>query len=170
MLKCLFIRKKLYDYFDNCLSDIDRIKVKAHLDSCGKCRENLEQIRNIIDLAAQKKTPCPSEEFWHNFKVGLDRKLNQKLVPKFAFGGRLIFNLKPAFAYALALVFILVIGSRITNKDYRFVRMFAQSDEELVEEMALLDEVDQTQDLTQDKDSSYNEEIELLYQLDQTLT
>lgn len=169
MLKCLLLRRKLYDYSDNSLSDIDKIRVKEHLDVCNKCQDTLEQIKNLLDLAAQKNIPQPSEEFWHNFKIELDRKLNQKLVPQFTLRRRCSYSLKPALAYTLALIFILVIGSQI-NKNYRSIGLIAQTDEELVDEMELLDELEQTPELNQDKEASYKEEIELLLQYDQNLT
>ncbi len=99
MLKCLFIRKRLYDYFDDSLSGKNKAMVKSHLDICSGCRQRLKEIESIVGLAAEKKAPEPGEGFWHNFRVDLDRRLNQELVSPIIIKGGLKYHLKPAFAY-----------------------------------------------------------------------
>lgn len=143
MLKCLFIKRKLYDYLDNSLSDIDRIKVKAHLDVCSNCRERLSQIRSIIDLAANKCVPEPDNEFWHNFRIDLDRKLNEKLIPPIRIEHKLRYHLRPVFAYVGALIFILVIGigNYVYKRPYANLTRIAQ-DEDLINEISTLDDLE----------------------------
>lgn len=165
MLKCLFMKRKLYDYADNNLSDLDKIKVGSHLDVCAGCRERLEQIKSIIELAAQKISPEPSEEFWHDFKTGLDRKLNQRLTSPLVIGHPLKFSFNPVLAYALVLVFVVAIGSIFYNS-YHYSRLSSVNDDVLANDVVVLEEVSQTPVLSHDKDS-YIEEIKLLYQLGQ---
>ncbi len=143
MLKCLFIRKKLYDYLDNSLSDIDRIKVKKHLDVCNNCQDSLSQFKSIIALAAEKKTPHPDNEFWHNFRVDLDIKLNERLVVPINIERKLRYHLRPVFAYVGALIFILVIGigSYVYKRPYANLTRIAQEDD-LVEEILTLDDLE----------------------------
>ncbi len=143
MLKCLFIRRKLYDYLENSLSDLDRIKVKKHLDVCNNCQNSLSQLKSIIALAAEKKTPQPDNEFWHNFRVDLDRKLNERLVPPIKIERKLRYSLRPVFAYVGALIFILVIGigSYVYKRPYANLTRIAQ-DEDLINEILTLDDLE----------------------------
>jgi hypothetical protein len=139
MLKCLFLRRKLYDYLENSLSDIDRIKVKKHLDVCNNCQDSLSQLKIIIALAAEKKAPQPDNEFWHNFRVDLDRKLNERLVPPINIERKLSYRLRPLFAYVGALIFILVIGigSYVYKKPFANLTRIAQ-DKDLIDEILTL--------------------------------
>lgn len=167
MLKCLFIRRKLYDYLENSLSDIDRIKVKKHLDVCNNCQDGLSQLKSIIVLAAEKKAPQPDNEFWHNFRIDLDRKLNERFVPPINIERKLRYHLRPVFAYAGALVFILVIGigSYVYKRPYTALIRIAQ-EEDLVEEILTLDDL-KGGDLGLNDDANLEmdlEEINLSYQ------
>lgn len=165
MLKCLFIRRKLYGYFDNALSEMDRIKVKSHLDVCDECRHRLSQIKNIIDLATQKKIPQPNAEFWHNLKVDLDRRLNEILVPPIRIGHKPSYRLRPAFAYIATLILILVVGNYF-YKNLLSIPGHLTQDEELIEEIVTLQEIDEALQLNYDE-NAYIEELNLLFQLDQ---
>lgn len=168
MLKCLFIKRKLYDYLENCLSDLDMAKVESHLKSCNKCEQSLSRIKNILDLASGKQTPQPNAEFWHNFKIDLDRKLNERLVPKIKLERRLSYRLRPVFAYATILIFILLAGNYF-YKNIPSPLRYAEENADLVEETELLDEIDELTDLNHNEDA-YLDEINLLYQLDMDLT
>ncbi len=169
MLRCLFLRRKLYDYIDNSLSEIDRIRVNRHINLCDKCKERLNKIRTILDLAVQRKSPRPTDEFWYNFKIDLDRRLNEKLATPIILKQRLTYRLKPALAYTLILIFILTIGIYF-HKEHRPLKHLAQAEyDTLVDEIILLEEVSEAVDLD-DYEDSYIEEIELVYQLDSSAT
>lgn len=167
MLKCLFIRRKLYDYLENSLSDIDRIKVKKHLDVCNNCQDNLSQLRSIIALAAKKKAPQPDNEFWNNFKIDLDRKLNEKLVPPINIERRLRYHLRPVFVYAGALIFILAIGvgSYVYKRPHGTLIRVAEN-EDLINEILTLDDLEGSDlELNDNADLEIDlEEINLSYQ------
>lgn len=165
MFSCIFIKRKLYAYLDNALSEIEKIKVKKHLDICLSCQEKLSQMADIIDLAKNRKIPQPSEDFWHNFKIELDRKLNTRLVPEFSFQRNLNYHLRPVFVYASVLVFILAMSLYLYYKPTYLTR----SDLDLINEVNLLEEVTSDASLNHSEDM-YIEELNLLYQLNQDIT
>ncbi len=160
MLKCILIRRKLHDYSENGISEIEKSKINAHLDTCLSCRERLNQIRAVLDYAGAKNTPDVQEEFWRNFRVGLDEKLNNALVGPLILKPVRKFYLKPAFAYAVFLIFFLVMISALNRPPSVSRLQLAQGDEELVEETLTLDELDSALELNGDEDA-YLEEIDL---------
>lgn len=163
MFKCIFIKKKLYDYLDSCLSQADRTRVEKHLAICPDCDRLLGRMSRVIELAKNKKIPEPQEAFWYDFKTGLDRKLNARLLPEFDFKPKLKINLRPAFAYASVLILILAMGTYFYTQKKPL--QFSQSDADLVNELELLEEVSQDTALNHDE-KAYIDEINLLYQLD----
>lgn len=168
MLKCLLLKRKLYDYLENCLSDLDMGKVEGHLKTCNKCRQSLSRIKNILDLASQNQTPQPNVEFWHNFKIDLDRKLNARLVPEIKLERRLSYRLRPVFAYATILIFMLFAGGYFYKNSPSALR-YTEENTDLVDDTELLDELDEEANLNHSEDA-YLDEINLLYQLDVDLT
>lgn len=165
MLKCIIMKRKLYDYLENNLSEIEGLKVKKHLDVCQNCRMRSNQIKTVLDYASAKNTPQPNKEFWHDFKTDLDRKLNAALLRPLTLKPKPKFLLRPAFAYAMVLTFFLAaIGSL-----YKFhpspLLQLAQNDEELVSQAADLDELTETSELNHDEDA-YLEEIDLLLEVE----
>jgi hypothetical protein len=160
------IKRKLYDYLDDSLSEIAKSKVKNHLDACHNCRERLRQIKAILDFAGQKNIPQLKEEFWHNFKIDLDRKLNDTLVGPLTLKPLPRFYLKPALAYAALLVFFLSIAASLYKFPYPASLRLAQNDDQLTEEAIALDELDGDSGLNHDEDA-YLEEIDLFLALEQ---
>lgn len=165
MLKCIFIRRKIYDYLKKSLSEIDRFKVENHLDHCNKCRQNLVQLKDILEVESHKKSPQPDAQFWHNFKIDLERKLNEKLVGPITLKPKLSYRLKPAFTYALTLIFILVLGNYLL-KSSRSTSSRISQDEELVDEIETLYDLGEAVEFDY-SDDPYMEELDLLYQLDE---
>jgi predicted anti-sigma-YlaC factor YlaD len=159
MIRCIFIKKKLYDYLDDSLSELDKDKVKRHLERCFSCRKRLEQIDTLLALAKQKNIPQPSDEFWHNFQIGLDRK--------FRIRPSLSLRLKPVFAYASLLVAILTLG--VFLNFYTSPTLLSKTDLALVNEISMLEELTQETYLNHSEEA-YIEEIEILSALDQELT
>lgn len=165
MFKCIFIKRRLCDYLDNSLSEIEKMKVENHLGRCNKCSRNLNQLKIILNVASQKKAPQPNNEFWHNFKIDLDRKLNEKLVPTFSPKPSLSYRLRPAFNYALILIFILVASNYFFKNPVSTYLRFAE-DEDLAEEVDALEAIDDTAEFDYG-DNLYMEELNLFYQLDE---
>lgn len=152
MLGCILRRRKLYEYLDNSLSEIERLKVGKHLNNCPPCRKKLNQMQSLIDLVKNKKTPEPSEDFWHKFRVELDANLNSRLVAPFNFKPQLNWRLRPALAISLASVIIL---TGIYLFSHGRPLLLADADADLVEEIDLLEE------LSPDSSFTLNEDIEL---------
>ncbi len=165
MLRCLLIKRKLYDYLEGSLSQIQKIKVKSHLEVCSRCKEELYQLKNILDTASIRKIPQPSVEFWHNFKVDLDRNLNEKLMGSQEVRLKPRYYLKPAFAYILVLIFTLVVGNYLWKRPFVSLKLAAQN-EARIDEMESLDEEIETPELNQSEDG-YIDELNLIYELDQ---
>jgi len=156
------MKRKLYDYLNGTLSGLDKILVKKHLDACAGCRKKFEGIEHVIRLAEQKKTVEPGAEFWHDFKVGLDQRLNDELVSPLRLKGGTRTYLKPAFAYVFALVFILTIGVSFYRPHFSAARL----DQDLVNKIATLDELGEISVLDHDEDA-FLEEISLFYPFNQ---
>lgn len=185
MLKCILIRRKLYDYLENSLSEIAKLKVENHLHACHNCGERLGQIKAVLDFTGQKNIPQPKEEFWHNFKIDLDRKLNDALVSsltpletaersykrKVSLTGFTLkplprFYLKPALTYAVLLVFFLAIAASLYKFPHPASLRLTRNDDALAEEAIALDELGEASELNHDEDA-YLEEIDLFLALEQ---
>ena len=167
MIRCIFIKKKLYDYLDNSLSELEKDKVKRHLERCLSCQGKLKQMQSLLELTRQKEVPQPSDEFWHNFTTGLDRKLNQRLVPQFKIRPNLSLRVKPVFVYASLLVVILTLG--IFLNFYTSPTLLNRADLVLVNEIIMLEELTQEAYLNHSEEA-YVEEMEILSALSQELT
>lgn len=167
MFKCIFIKRKLYDYLDNSLSEKERIKVKEHLEICPVCQKRLNQMSDLIGLVKNKSLPQPSEDFWHNFGIELDKKLNTRLIPPFNFKPNLSYRLKPALV--LPLVSIVILALSLYLYFYGRSPFINRSDLALVDEISLLEEVNPELSLNHAEDA-YIEELNLFYQLNQNPT
>ena len=165
MWKCIFMKRKLYDYLENSLSEIDGMEVKEHLAICPTCQRCLSQMRSLIDLAKNKMTLQPSEDFWHNFRIELDRELNARLVPEFSFKTKLGHRLKPVLLYASVLIIILTTSLYFYNR----YQSLNSPDIALVNDISLLEEVTSETSLNHNEDA-YIEELDLLYELNQNPT
>ncbi|MDD5730562.1 MAG: zf-HC2 domain-containing protein [Candidatus Omnitrophica bacterium] len=153
MLKCFFIKRKLYDYLDNSLSETQRIGVKEHLARCRSCKEELNRMHGVIGLTRSKPSPVPSEDFWSKFNIELDEKLNNILVAPAAFKPKRKFLLKPALVMPVVSMIIIAIGMYflLNNKT---VSRSGHSESELINEILLLEEVSPEAVLI-DGDSAY---------------
>ncbi|MFH1397431.1 MAG: zf-HC2 domain-containing protein [Candidatus Omnitrophota bacterium] len=153
MFKCMLIKRKLYDYLEGDLREKQRCQVKQHLDVCSSCRARFNQAAELIKAAADKTIPSLSQRFWDDFRVGLDDKLNRRLVAPFKFKPVRAWNLKPVMALALILMFIL--GGGI-YKHYSKSYFYADVDAQLIAEAVLLAELDPGSDLNIDDDGILN--------------
>lgn len=149
MFKCMFIKRKLYDYLEGGLREKERSRVKEHLDACNLCRRRFNQTAKLIEAAADKTLPSLSPRFWHDFRVELDEKLNRRLVTPFKFEPLVARSLKPALVLALILMFIL--GGSL-YKHYSKSYFYADADAQLIDDATLLDEVDPESGLNSDED------------------
>lgn len=166
MLKCLMMKRKLYDYLDDSLTQADKLKVQKHLEGCPGCRERLSRLKAVLNRAHSQNVPNPGEEFWHDFKTGLDKKLNDKLVSPLALRPRPAFSLKPAFACAAVAIFFIAVFGSLYKSNLPTPLRLAQNDDELVEETIELDELEGQATLNHNEDA-YLEEIDLLFEIEQ---
>ncbi len=153
MFKCMFIKRKLYDYLEGDLRENERSQVKQHLDACSFCRARFNQAAELIKAAADKTIPSLSQRFWDDFRVGLDDRLNRRLVSPFKFKPVRAWNLKPVLALALILMFISAGG---IYKHYSKSYFYADADAQLIDEAVLLAELDPGSGLDIDDDGMLN--------------
>ncbi len=137
MFKCIFIKRKLYDYLDNSLCEPEKNGVERHLKTCSACQDRLNKMADLLALAKQKVMPEFSKDFWHNFHVGLDEKLNARLVSPLIFKPNLSWRLAPALALSLVLVSVLTGSFYFYYKSH----FLSKSDLALIDEVSLLEEV-----------------------------
>jgi hypothetical protein len=138
MIRCLLIKRKLYDYFDNSLSEIEHAQIKKHLDSCPGCRNNLMKIQAVIDIAQAKRVPHPTEEFWRKFQGELDERLNQELVPAYKPGFLRRFHMRSVVFVPAVSLLVLIMALSIQFHHNKSAHSFHQA---LLDEMNVLEEV-----------------------------
>lgn len=166
MFKCIFVKKKLYDYLDGSLSEKAKDMVKNHLQVCVACKEKTEQMKLVLSLAKDKSVVHPTEEFWHTFTTGLDQKLNERLVPPYNLKPALGLRFKPALAASLVSIFLIVMS--VSLHLYNRQQLFNRSVSALVEEITSFEEVSQEIVSSNGEDVAL-EDIYLFYHLDQGL-
>lgn len=112
------IKIQFYDYIENCLDERQKAIVDEHLKNCNKCREEFEEIQNLIEFIPNKITPSDerNETYWQNFSYQVERRLNRrKSKPYFV---TLIDNLyslfilhkKTTFAFSATIFLIFIIS------------------------------------------------------------
>jgi len=157
------MRRKLIDFLGKSLNEEDQLKVRSHLDSCLACRKRIADFSALLRTTAKLQSPDPSQEFWHDFKVDLDKRLNEELLSSASPSVHPLpgtrFIPRPALAYLAVLIFFLVIGAS-------FYRNLISQDNHLIEEAVTLDEINNSNDSNQSKDA-FLEELNLLYQFGQ---
>ncbi len=164
MIQCIFIRRKLYDYMENSLSQAASVKVKRHLECCAVCREKLEAMAQLIQAVEQKTAPQPSEEFWEGFKAGLHQKLNARLSPSLR---QPLLDLKPKLslrpAYGFLAFLVIVLGISVYLR-YNNLLYFNASDTAIINEVSLLEELNP--DISIGNGGNANiDELNILYRL-----
>jgi anti-sigma factor RsiW len=73
--RCNLIQQRLPDYPDGDLSPFWKWQVAAHLEVCPECRQELQEITEVVSLYQAHPLPHPGPEFWQDF----DRELHLKL-------------------------------------------------------------------------------------------
>ena len=73
--RCALIQRRLPDYPDGDLSPFWRRLVAAHLNGCADCRQELEELTEMMQLYQAHPLPDPGPAFWQEF----DRELHLKL-------------------------------------------------------------------------------------------
>jgi len=149
MLRCLFIRRKLYDLVAGRLNAKERNALLGHLDRCAFCRKRAQEFKKLLGaVESNRQPPQPDEVFWSKFQAELNNKLDQELtagVTSEAEPRREVkpgYLFRPVLAYASVLLFMLVAVFSL----YRYVqpKIIAYQDQQIVEEILLLDEFNGT--------------------------
>lgn len=175
MFKCFWIKRKLSDYLEGALSVPERDRVRTHVAKCAGCQRSLLQMETLSRLAAQKRTPEMSEEFWKKFDWDLNARLDEKLGAVFnarkASLGMPVFIFRrlrrPVFVTVSLAVIALAVGLNVLVVDrYTASVKVARGDESsLINDLELLDEVSQENGTVSSPDEDAAE-IEMLYLLD----
>ncbi|MFI5252013.1 MAG: anti-sigma factor family protein [Bacteroidota bacterium] len=80
------IQNLLYEYLQNELTEIDRTSVEQHINSCSRCKAELESLKETIariPSSALDASKNRTEEYWNNFAFNVERKLaDPKSKPK----------------------------------------------------------------------------------------
>jgi hypothetical protein len=75
--RCALIQRKLPDYPDGELSPFWKGRVAAHLKKCPECRQELEELAQVVRLYQAEPLSDPGPEFWQEFERELHLKLAQ---------------------------------------------------------------------------------------------
>jgi hypothetical protein len=73
------IQELLYEYLRNELGETERAKVEQHVASCARCKaemENLQDTLQMIPSSALDASKGRTEEYWRNFSLSVERKIN----------------------------------------------------------------------------------------------
>ena len=159
---CYGIRKRLYDFIQGDLDDRAAGRIKRHLEACRGCAQKEAQLRQILDTAALQEAPRPPADFWKKFDAELDEKLaaardkgesyTLKPVPSRV-------SLKPAFALVAVAVVMFAVLLYVYNGLSPQGQIGRLSDEELVVEMVMVEELTGEPILLDDQDALIDEAI-----------
>ncbi|HLD30509.1 MAG TPA: gliding motility-associated C-terminal domain-containing protein [bacterium] len=72
MAKDKHIKEQLHLYIDNCIDLKEEEQVKSHLALCKECREYLEEIKQLKQIAGTMPSPVVSEELYSEIFSKLD--------------------------------------------------------------------------------------------------
>lgn len=142
---CFLIKRKLYDFIEDNLTQAQAEKIKIHLAGCARCAQEHSRMRQVLALASQKKTPELSGQFWANF----DRELEEKLVKKKVLPEQIRLRqyyfprvgLRPAFTVATVFILLLAINFYLFGGLPTKARLNALSDERLLNDIETLEEL-----------------------------
>jgi hypothetical protein len=100
MKECKYFQQLIVDDFYGEIEIQDKLKLDKHLETCENCKSQLAQIQSTLNGMNQYNRPQPTDEFWDNYWLNLESKLEQKL----SFKNRLIsiFQIKPSWIYGIA--------------------------------------------------------------------
>jgi hypothetical protein len=142
---CFRVKRRLYDFIEGNLKQEVAKRIRLHLQSCLGCTRSYNQLRQLLNLASQKKPPELSSQFWMSFDQELREKLAKervssreiKLQPTYL--PRI--SLRPAFALATAVILLIAISLYLFGGLPTKERIIALSDERLVNDIEVLEEL-----------------------------
>ena len=63
-MKCKNVHKLIVEFVNKELSPAQNEEIKEHLKVCSKCKEEIEEIKTVLDLSKEIKIQEFSEDFW----------------------------------------------------------------------------------------------------------
>ncbi|MFZ2088481.1 MAG: zf-HC2 domain-containing protein [Desulfobaccales bacterium] len=75
--QCTLIQRRLPDYPDGDLSPFWKRLVASHIAVCSECRQELEQLAEVVRVYQDHPLPDPGPAFWQDFQQELHLKLAQ---------------------------------------------------------------------------------------------
>lgn len=97
-MKCRQVRRLLIDFYEGELGGQTQRCLEVHLDSCPKCRTELESLKSALEALKPNAAEPPPEGFWGAYLAGvrakIDAKRERRWLPK----------LVPAFEVAVVLI------------------------------------------------------------------
>lgn len=75
---CEAIGPLLSAYADDELGPEERTRVEAHVDGCGGCRGELEEIRSLVVAASGLHVAPPPEEVWDTFLDNVYNRIERR--------------------------------------------------------------------------------------------
>ena len=63
-MKCKNVHKLIVEFINKELSPAQNKEIKEHLKVCNKCKEEIEEIKTVLDLSKEIKIQKFSEDFW----------------------------------------------------------------------------------------------------------
>ena len=77
-MKCEEIKPLLMGFLDDEIGESERFEVKAHLEICSNCRQELNSFQKLEEVAGTMKFLEPSEQAWKNYWANIYNRLERK--------------------------------------------------------------------------------------------
>jgi len=78
-MRCRAARKRLSAYTDGALALYEMVALKEHLSGCAACRHELQALRQLNRLLAERASPAPAIN-WRAFGAALAKRLERQRV------------------------------------------------------------------------------------------
>ncbi|MBP7216252.1 MAG: zf-HC2 domain-containing protein [Candidatus Omnitrophica bacterium] len=163
MITCFLLKRKLYDFVEDSLSEKDRSRVQQHIAGCLRCQEKVSQLKHILAAVAKEPAPVGNESFWLNFQHELDEKLTARLLKQQPLPQGALFKLKPAFSFAMVSCLVLIIGAILYPRYQNHLRMV--QDQALIQQVVVLEDVAEMFSFVDSENEILPNDIELLDEL-----
>lgn len=81
-MKCNTFEEQLIDFIEDLLSEDMKRKMQAHVATCPKCQQEIEQMRELLGVIDATPVSLPSKNVSLRFEQALEKeKTNTKVVP-----------------------------------------------------------------------------------------
>lgn len=73
------IKKLLFPYLEEELSEKEKESVEEHLKRCPECRQELEKIKKLEEIMGKMKLKNPPKEAWQMYWLSVYNRLERKI-------------------------------------------------------------------------------------------